>query len=66
MLDLVLKLILIVKALNIVEFCPPIEGSEEGLIRSMEEIEEHMVGGGNWRSTRSGRKSSRLSNGRRW
>ena len=30
---------------TIVEFSPPIEGSEEGLIRSMEEIEEHMVGG---------------------
>lgn len=30
---------------TIVEFAPPIEGSEEGLIRSMEEIEEHMVGG---------------------
>lgn len=30
---------------KIVEFSPPIEGSEEGLIRSMEEIEEHMVGG---------------------
>jgi flagellar M-ring protein FliF len=31
---------------KVVEFSPPIEGSEEGLIRSMEEIEEHMVGGG--------------------
>ncbi|MCF6466317.1 flagellar basal-body MS-ring/collar protein FliF [Clostridium sp. Cult2] len=31
---------------TIVEFNPPIEGNEEGLIRSMEEIEEHMVGGG--------------------
>ncbi|NLW40867.1 MAG: hypothetical protein GXY96_08075, partial [Tissierellia bacterium] len=30
---------------KIVEFSPPLEGSEEGLIRSMEEIEEHMVGG---------------------
>lgn len=30
---------------NIVEFAPPVEGSEEGLIRSMEQIEEHMVGG---------------------
>lgn len=30
---------------TIVEFSPPVEGSEEGLIRSMEEIEEHMVGG---------------------
>jgi flagellar M-ring protein FliF len=30
---------------TIVEFAPPVEGSEEGLIRSMEEIEEHMVGG---------------------
>ena len=31
---------------TIVEFNPPIEGNEEGLIRSMEEIEEHMVGVG--------------------
>ena len=31
---------------TIVEFAPPIEGSDEGLIRSMEEVEEHMVGGG--------------------
>lgn len=30
---------------TIVEFAPPIEGNEEGLIRSMEEVEEHMVGG---------------------
>lgn len=30
---------------TIVEFSPPVEGNEEGLIRSMEEIEEHMVGG---------------------
>ena len=30
---------------KIVEFSPPIEGNEEGLIRSMEEVEEHMVGG---------------------
>ena len=30
---------------TVVEFAPPVEGSEEGLIRSMEEIEEHMVGG---------------------
>lgn len=30
---------------SIVEFTPPIEGNEEGLIRSMEQIEEHMVGG---------------------
>lgn len=30
---------------KIVEFSPPIEDSEEGLIRSMEEIEETMVGG---------------------
>ena len=30
---------------TIVEFNPPIEGNDEGLIRSMEEIEEHMVGG---------------------
>jgi flagellar M-ring protein FliF len=29
---------------KIVEFSPPIEGSEEGLIRSMEEVEEHTVG----------------------
>lgn len=28
-----------------VEFAPPIEGSDEGLIRSMEEIEESMVSG---------------------
>lgn len=28
-----------------VEFSPPVEGSDEGLIRSMEEIEESMVGG---------------------
>ena len=31
---------------TIVEFNPPVEGSDEGLIRSMEEVEEHMVGGG--------------------
>lgn len=30
---------------TVVEFTPPVEGSEEGLVRSMEEIEEHMVGG---------------------
>ena len=30
---------------TIVEFAPPIEGNEEGLIRSLEEAEEHMVGG---------------------
>ena len=30
---------------TVVEFAPPVEGSEEGLIRSMEEIEEHMSGG---------------------
>lgn len=30
---------------NIVEFSPPIEGNEEGLIRSMEEVEEHIIGG---------------------
>jgi len=30
---------------KIVEFSPPIEDNEEGLIRSMEEIEETMVGG---------------------
>lgn len=30
---------------TIVEFSPPIEGNEEGLIRSLEEVEEHMVGG---------------------
>lgn len=30
---------------NIVEFSPPIEGNEEGLIRSMEEVEEHTLGG---------------------
>lgn len=30
---------------TIVEFAPPVEGSEEGLIRSLEEVEEHMVGG---------------------
>ncbi|NLJ79137.1 MAG: flagellar M-ring protein FliF [Tissierellia bacterium] len=30
---------------TIVEFSPPIEGDDEGLIRSMEEVEEHMVGG---------------------
>lgn len=30
---------------KIVEFSPPIEDSEEGLVRSMEEIEETMVGG---------------------
>lgn len=29
---------------TIVEFAPPIEGNEEGLIRSLEEVEEHMVG----------------------
>lgn len=29
---------------KIMEFNPPIEGNEEGLIRSMEEVEEHMVG----------------------
>ena len=31
---------------KIVEFSPPIEGNEEGLIRSMEEVEEHISGGG--------------------
>lgn len=31
---------------TIVEFNPPVEGSDEGLIRSMEEAEEHMVGAG--------------------
>lgn len=30
---------------TILEFAPPIEGNEEGLIRSIEEVEEHMVGG---------------------
>lgn len=30
---------------NIVEFHPPIEGEDEGLIRSMEEVEEHTIGG---------------------
>jgi len=30
---------------NIVEFTPPIEDQTEGLIRSMEKIEEHTVGG---------------------
>lgn len=30
---------------SIVEFSPPIEGNDEGLIRSMEEAEEHMVDG---------------------
>ena len=30
---------------NIVEFSPPIEGNEEGLIRSMEDLEEHVTGG---------------------
>ena len=30
---------------TILEFAPPIEGNEEGLIRSIEEIEEHMIGG---------------------
>lgn len=30
---------------TIIEFAPPIEGNEEGLIRSLEEVEEHMVGG---------------------
>ncbi|WP_353093854.1 flagellar basal-body MS-ring/collar protein FliF, partial [Tissierella praeacuta] len=30
---------------TIVEFAPPVEGNEEGLIRSLEEVEEHMVGG---------------------
>jgi len=30
---------------KIVEFKPPIEGNEEGLIRSMEEVEENMAGG---------------------
>ena len=30
---------------TVVEFAPPVEGSEEGLIRSMEEIEEHISGG---------------------
>ncbi len=28
---------------SIVEFAPPIEGNDEGLIRSMEQIEEHMA-----------------------
>lgn len=31
---------------TILEFAPPIEGNEEGLIRSIEEVEEHMIGGG--------------------
>lgn len=30
---------------SLVEFSPPIEGNEEGLIRSMEEVEEHITGG---------------------
>lgn len=30
---------------TIVEFAPPIEGNEEGLIRSLEEVEENMIGG---------------------
>lgn len=30
---------------RIVEFEPPVEGNDEGLIRSMEEMEEHMAGG---------------------
>lgn len=30
---------------TIVEFSPPIEGNEEGLVRSLEEVEEHMIGG---------------------
>jgi len=30
---------------RIIEFSPPIEGNEEGLIRSLEEAEEHMIGG---------------------
>lgn len=30
---------------TIVEFQPPVEGSEEGLIRSMEEVEEHIASG---------------------
>lgn len=30
---------------TIVEFQPPVEGNEEGLIRSMEEVEEHMADG---------------------
>ncbi len=30
---------------TIVEFSPPIEDNDEGLIRSMEEVEEHMTGG---------------------
>jgi len=30
---------------TIVEFAPPVEGEEEGLIRSLEEVEEHMAGG---------------------
>ena len=29
---------------TIVEFAPPIEGNEEGLVRSLEEVEEHMIG----------------------
>lgn len=32
---------------NIKEFTPPIDGSSEGLIRSMETVEEHMVNGSN-------------------
>ena len=32
---------------SIVQFSPPIDGAEEGLARSMEEIEEHMVNGRN-------------------
>lgn len=30
---------------TIVEFAPPIEGNEEGLVRSLEEVEEHILGG---------------------
>lgn len=30
---------------NIVQFSPPIEGNDEGLVRSMEELEEHTING---------------------
>ncbi len=39
------KINLDIENTKIVEFSPPIEGNEEGLIRSLEEVEEHMVGG---------------------
>lgn len=32
---------------NIVQFEPPVEGSDEGIARSLEKIEEHMVNGAN-------------------